>query len=59
MYGKVNKVTIDVRVPDRDSFGFCFVEMPFEGQALRAIRELEGKMLNGKSLIVKESGVSA
>jgi len=59
MYGKVGKVTIDDRLPDRDSIGFCFVEMPFESQALRAIRELDGKILNGNSLVIKESGVSA
>jgi RNA recognition motif-containing protein len=59
MYGKVGKVTIDVCVPNGDSFGFCFVEMPFERQASRAIRELDGKILNGNSLVIKESGVSA
>lgn len=58
MYGKVGRVTIDGHPRDRDSFDFCFVEMPFDTQALRAIQELNGKMLNGKSLIIKESGVS-
>jgi hypothetical protein len=32
--------------------------MPFENQASRAIRQLDGKMLGGNALTVKESGVS-
>jgi len=59
MYGKVGKVTIDGQTPADEAFGFCFVEMPFDGQALRAIRELHGTMLSGKSLVIRESGISA
>lgn len=57
-YGKVGRVTIDGHSPDSEAFGFCFVEMPFESQASRAIRELSGKLLNGNALTIKESGVS-
>ena len=59
MYGKVGKVTVHDRSLDRDAYSFCFVEMPFDNQASRAIKELHGKMLGGYPLTIKESGVSA
>ena len=59
MYGKVDKISLDSEPRDDDAYGFCFVEMPFESQASRAIKQLHGKMLGGASLTVKESGVSA
>jgi len=59
MYGKVDKISLDSKPRNDDAYGFCFVEMPFENQASRAIKQLHGKMLGGCTLIVKESGVSA
>jgi hypothetical protein len=58
MYGQVNGVTLGNRPRDDDAHGFCFVEMPFENQALRAIKQLDGKKLGGYALSIKESGVS-
>jgi len=58
MYGKVGNITIDGQSPDSPVCGFCFVAMPFDEQASRAVRELNGKMMNGNSLIIKESGLS-
>jgi RNA recognition motif-containing protein len=58
MYGKVDKVSLENRPREDSAFAFCFVEMPFENQASRAIRQLDGKMLGGNALTVKESGVS-
>ena len=57
MYGKVDKVSLDSRPRDDEAHGFCFVEMPFENQASRAIKQLNGKMLGGNALTVKESAV--
>jgi RNA recognition motif-containing protein len=58
MYGKVDKVSLDNGPRDDEAHGFCFVEMPFEKQASRAIKQLNGKMVGGCVLTVKESGVS-
>ena len=56
-YGKIGKISIDEQPRDSAAYGFCFVEMPFDNQASTAIRELNGKKLNGNALRVKESGV--
>ena len=58
MYGKVDKVSLDNKPRDDDAYSFCFVTMPFESQASRAIEQLNGRMVSGHSLIVRESGVS-
>ena len=58
MYGKVDSVSLDSRHRDDDAYGFCFVAMPFDNQASRAIKQLNGKQLGGCALTVKESGVS-
>lgn len=50
---------MDEKPRDGDAFSFCFVEMPFDNQASRAIRELDGKALGGIVITVKESGVGA
>jgi RNA recognition motif-containing protein len=59
VYGKVDKVSLDKKPRDDNVYGFCFVEMPFENQATRAIKQLHGKMLGASTLTIKESGVSA
>jgi RNA recognition motif-containing protein len=58
MHGTVDTVSLDTRPRDADAYGFCFVSMPFDNQASRAITQLNGTMLSGYSLTVKESGVS-
>ena len=58
MYGKVDKISVDEKPRDDDAYGFCFVEMPLDNQASRAIREPNGKELGGYALSIKESGVS-
>jgi RNA recognition motif-containing protein len=58
MYGKVDRVSLENRPRENDAFVFCFVEMPFENQASRAIKQLDGKKLGGNALTVKESKVS-
>jgi len=58
MYGKVDTVSLDNRPRDDDVYAFCFVAMPFENQASRAIKQMDGKKLGGNDLTVKESGVS-
>jgi RNA recognition motif-containing protein len=58
-YGQVDKITIDKTPRDAEAYGFCFVEMPIERQAARAINQLNGKELSGYALTIKESGVSA
>ena len=38
-----------------DKINFCFIDMPFENQAIIAVRELHGKTLDGHVLKIKES----
>ena len=59
MYGKVDKISLDSKPREDDEYHFCFVEMPFENQASRAIKELNGKEFGGQALSIKESGVGA
>jgi len=58
-YGKVGKISMGQQPCEGNPFSFCFVEMPFDNQASRAIRELNGQNLGGCALTVKESGVGA
>src|ERR1043166_278162 len=54
-YGNVDRVNL---VTDRDpgrSRGFAFVEMPDETQADKAINELNGSNLDGRTLNVNEA----
>ncbi|MDH3892346.1 MAG: RNA-binding protein [candidate division Zixibacteria bacterium] len=57
-HGKVSKISMGKQPPEGDPFGFCFVEMPFDSQASRAITQLNGEKLGGYALNVKESGVN-
>lgn len=56
-FGKVDAVSLSERPSEVASYGFCFVEMPFEEQASRAIGELDGSMLDGYKLSIRESGM--
>ena len=54
-YGTVDSVKV---VKDREtgrSKGFAFVEMPDDGDAQRAIEELNEKDLDGRQMVVKEA----
>jgi len=58
-FGKVAKISLTERLPDTNTFGYCFISMPIDNQALQAIKQLHGKSLDGYTLTVKESGVNA
>lgn len=47
-YGQVSSVNIIVDKFTDQSRGFAFIEMPDDGAAEMAIRELDGKMLQGR-----------
>jgi RNA recognition motif-containing protein len=54
-FGSVSSARV---ITDRDSGrskGYAFVDMPDDGEAQQAIRELNEKDLEGRRLIVKES----
>ena len=54
-YGSVDSAKI---ITDRDtgsSRGFGFVEMPDDSEAKKAMQELDGKDLGGRSLTVNEA----
>lgn len=54
-YGQVDEATIVKDKFDRVSKGFAFVEMPVQAEAQKAIAELSGKDLKGRSLDVNEA----
>lgn len=53
-YGIVGNIKMNSNSLE-DKINYCFLEMPFENQALIAIRELHGKVLDGFTLKIKES----
>lgn len=57
-FGKVEKISMNEKPLNDALYYFCFVSMPFENQASYAIRELNGKKLNGNILTIKESALS-
>jgi RNA recognition motif-containing protein len=58
-FGKVGKISMAAETSVTNSFGYCFVEMPFAYQATVAIRELNGKLLGENPLNISESELSA
>ncbi len=54
-YGEVASVTLIKDKFTGERRGFGFVEMPGKMQATNAMRELNGKELQGRSLIVNEA----
>ena len=56
-YGQVGKISMDNRPRRAGSYIFCFVEMPLEAQAFRAITKLNGETIGGNILSIKESAV--
>ncbi len=56
-YGKVGKINLDRQPRATGSYIFGFVEMPVDNQAAAAIAKLNGKMLDGCELSIRESAV--
>jgi RNA recognition motif-containing protein len=54
-YGEVASVTLIKDKFTGESRGFAFVEMPAKAHAATAMREMNGKELQGRSLIVNEA----
>ena len=58
VFGRYGEVTDAFVVMDRDtgrSKGFVFVEMANDGEAQSAMQELDGTMLEGRSIRVNEA----
>ena len=54
-YGTVNKATVATDRETGKPRGFAFVEMADRQEALRAIEALDGHVINGRALAVKEA----
>jgi RNA recognition motif-containing protein len=54
-YGEVSLINIIMNRDTNRSSGFAFVEMRNKSAAEKAIRELNGIMMDGRSIKVKES----
>lgn len=54
-FGAVTAATIIIDKHTRQNKGFGFVEMPNNKEALKAIRALNGKDLDGRKLVVSEA----
>lgn len=54
-YGTVSKATVATDRETGKSRGFGFVEMPSKEEAQRAIEALDGSLLNGRPIAVKEA----
>jgi RNA recognition motif-containing protein len=54
-YGKVNKATVALDRETGKSRGFGFVEMPDDGEAQEAIKNLDGSDVNGRPIAVKQA----
>lgn len=54
-FGEVASVTLIKDKFTGESRGFAFVEMPAKAQATTAMREMDGKELQGRNLIVNEA----
>ncbi len=58
LFAEIGKVTSTAVIKDRDtgqSKGFGFVEMEDDAAAEKAIKELNGKELSGRSIMVNEA----
>ena len=54
-YGTVASVKLITDRETRRSKGFAFVEMPNDGEAKEAIKQLNGAEYVGRSMVVKEA----
>ncbi|MBT7611309.1 MAG: hypothetical protein HN576_16230 [Bacteriovoracaceae bacterium] len=60
-FGNVNFVRLMLDTKTNQSKGFAFIQMPNRQEALNAIKSLDGKQLDGRTLkasVAKESGAS-
>lgn len=55
VFGTVESARVIFDKETRRSKGFGFVDMPNDEEAMTAIREMTGKEVEGKELVVKES----
>jgi RNA recognition motif-containing protein len=56
-YGQVGKIRRDKSSANGDACDSCVLEMLFDNQAALAIRELNGSILGGHTLVIKKSTV--
>ncbi len=54
-YGTVDSVKLITDRETRRSKGFAFIEMPDNGEAKNAIKELNGAEYSGRPMVVKEA----
>lgn len=54
-YGEISSVNIITDKFTNQSRGFAFLEMPNREEATKAISELNGSMLGGRSIVVNEA----
>lgn len=54
-YGTVDSVKLIIDRDTNRSKGFAFAEMPEDGQAQKAINELNGAEYEGRQMVVKEA----
>jgi RNA recognition motif-containing protein len=54
-YGVVSSINVVVDKVTNRSRGFAFVEMPDQEASEKAMRELNGKMIDGRSLRMNEA----
>jgi RNA recognition motif-containing protein len=54
-FGEVNTLTILKDKYTNEPRGFGFVEMPSKSEAIEAIKQMDGKEIKGKRLIVNEA----
>lgn len=54
-YGQVESARIIIDKKTRKSKGYGFVQMPNDREAQEAIKELNGKEIDGRPIVVKES----
>lgn len=54
-YGRIASAKVIKDMTSGDSKGFGFIEMPSQTEAMTAIQNLNGKELNGRTIVVNEA----
>ena len=57
-FGTVGRISLNENPHDDTAYRFCFVEMPYDKQAALAIKGLNGTVLGGNEMSIRESGVT-